>query len=267
MATITVAMETMGNSFHGHQNPKADNTYDLGQEGLLWRTLFTENISIDGEIIPVNKITYIGSPNGDPLLKSGGNMTGDINWTTTGQGIKWGMNTDGAGIRFNNTGDQDTNSCLEFYTFDNEEEFFRWSHRKIGTQEHTTWMELKKDGLFVQGEKVFSGSSLPTAAQLDAIGPRGNWRTNGGQDLLVHDKRALVGFTNGELHLGYGNDFSTIKCGNGHTIYHTGNLNNTTSLSLKALSLANAEITMGGRVLSIQYAEPSNPANGTIWIK
>ncbi|EOO11484.1 pyocin knob domain-containing protein, partial [Bacillus cereus] len=38
----------------------------------------------------------------------------------------------------------------------------------------------------------------------------GLWSTNGGQDLLVHDKRALVGFnSNGEdkLHINYGNDF------------------------------------------------------------
>ncbi|MDO6628713.1 pyocin knob domain-containing protein [Bacillus thuringiensis] len=39
----------------------------------------------------------------------------------------------------------------------------------------------------------------------------GNWRTNGGQDLLVHDKRAMVGFaTNGgdKLELNYGKDFA-----------------------------------------------------------
>lgn len=54
---------------------------------------------------------------------------------------------------------------------------------------------------------------------------RGNWDTNSGQDLLVHGKRALVGMTNGELHLGYGGDFSSIKCGNGHTVWHSGNFN------------------------------------------
>lgn len=39
----------------------------------------------------------------------------------------------------------------------------------------------------------------------------GFWRTNGGQDLLVHDKRAMVGFaTNGgdKLELNYGKDFA-----------------------------------------------------------
>ena len=51
----------------------------------------------------------------------------------------------------------------------------------------------------------------------------GSWKTNGGQDLLVHGKRALVGFTNGELHLGYGGDFSSIKCGWDYTVWHSGN--------------------------------------------
>ena len=53
---------------------------------------------------------------------------------------------------------------------------------------------------------------------------RGNWTTNGGQDLLVHGKRALVGFTGGELHLGYGGDFTAIKCGNNYTVWHSGNM-------------------------------------------
>ncbi|WP_338609518.1 BppU family phage baseplate upper protein [Clostridium baratii] len=52
---------------------------------------------------------------------------------------------------------------------------------------------------------------------------KGNWNTNGGQDLLVHGKRALVGMEDGSLHLGYGGDFNNIFCGNGYKIYHTNN--------------------------------------------
>ena len=71
---------------------------------------------------------------------------------------------------------------------------------------------------------LYHTGNKPSWRDVGAI-EAGNWRTNGGQDLLVHNKRALVGFTNGELHLGYGGDFSTIKCGNGYTVYHSGNVN------------------------------------------
>lgn len=57
----------------------------------------------------------------------------------------------------------------------------------------------------------------------DYLGPAGNWKTNAGQDLLCHNKRALVGMTNGQLHLGYGGDFTDIRCGNNFKIYHEGN--------------------------------------------
>jgi hypothetical protein len=62
------------------------------------------------------------------LLKSGDGMTGDISWSTTGRGLSWGMNTDGASIRFYNSVDGDTNSRLEFNTSDNNDEYFRWTH-------------------------------------------------------------------------------------------------------------------------------------------
>ncbi|CEP43011.1 Phage-related holin (Lysis protein) [[Clostridium] sordellii] len=53
-------------------------------------------------------------------------------------------------------------------------------------------------------------------------GSLGNWKF-AGQDLLVHNKRALVGFSNGQLHLGYGNDYTDIRCGNGYEVFHSGN--------------------------------------------
>ncbi|CEN30914.1 Phage-related holin (Lysis protein) [[Clostridium] sordellii] len=62
-------------------------------------------------------------------------------------------------------------------------------------------------------------------------GSLGNWEF-GGQDLLVHKKRALVGFSNGELHLGYGGDFHDIRCNNGskvlyeHGTFNTLHINN-----------------------------------------
>ena len=72
------------------------------------------------------KIT--GAPLGDYLPLVGGTMTGNINWAQTDRGITWSFNTDGASIKFYNTGDGDTDSRLEFATVDNNNEYFRWVH-------------------------------------------------------------------------------------------------------------------------------------------
>lgn len=66
------------------------------------------------------------------VLKSGDTMTGDLNWATTGRGLTWGMNTDGASIKFYNVGDGDAGSRLEFQTSDNGNEYFSWTHALSG---------------------------------------------------------------------------------------------------------------------------------------
>ena len=45
------------------------------------------------------------------------------------------MNTDGASIRYYNTGDGDTASRLEFQTTDNGNEYFSWTHASGSTFE------------------------------------------------------------------------------------------------------------------------------------
>ena len=61
------------------------------------------------------------------VLKTGDTMSGDLQFNQTGTGIKWSMNTDGAGIFFKNDGDGDTNSYLEYYTQDNGDEYHVWT--------------------------------------------------------------------------------------------------------------------------------------------
>lgn len=134
---------------------------------------------------------------------------------------------------------------------------------------------------------------------------RGNWNTNGGQDLLVHGKRALVGMSSGELHLGYGGDFSSIKCGNGHTVWHSGNFNPDSKISTSAscnknwnwsgqggqpnwlwggndgtnmyvynpsnfsVNYANSawnSSRIDGKTIFVQQSQPSANATGDIWI-
>lgn len=80
----------------------------------------------------IGNVTGTASGN---LSAAGGTLTGDLNWVTTGRGITWGMNTDGASIKFYNTGDGDTASRLEFQTTDNGNEYFSWTHASGGTFE------------------------------------------------------------------------------------------------------------------------------------
>ena len=67
------------------------------------------------------------------VLKAGDVMTGDLQWSQTDRGLVWGFNTDGASIKFYNTGDADTNSRLEFNVNDNGDEFFRWTGTQGGS--------------------------------------------------------------------------------------------------------------------------------------
>ena len=80
----------------------------------------------------IGNVTGTASGN---LSATGGTLTGDLNWSTTGRGITWGMNTDGASIRFYNTGDGDSSSRLEFQTTDNGNEYFSWTHASGSTFE------------------------------------------------------------------------------------------------------------------------------------
>ncbi|BDD07485.1 hypothetical protein [Aureibacter tunicatorum] len=87
--------------------------------------------------------TYIGS---NYVKKSGSSITGNLTFTNNLTGISWYRNTDGAGIRFKNNTDSDSDSYLEFYTKDNNNEFFRWNHYASGSSVEN-YMELKRDGL------------------------------------------------------------------------------------------------------------------------
>jgi hypothetical protein len=80
----------------------------------------------------IGNVTGTASGN---LSATGGTLTGDLNWSTTGRGLTWGMNTDGASIRFYNTGDGDAASRLEFQTTDNGNEYFSWTHNSGSTFE------------------------------------------------------------------------------------------------------------------------------------
>jgi len=93
------------------------------------------------------------------VSKAGDTMTGNINWDTQNTGLTWNMNTDGAYIKFFNTGDGDTNSRLEYSTSDNGDEYHRWVIAGVEK------MNLKWGGLTVTDTIYASG------------GNSGNWNT------------------------------------------------------------------------------------------
>lgn len=96
------------------------------------------------------------------VLKAGDTMSGDINWNSNGRGLNWAFNTDGASIRFYNSGDADIDSRLEFETKDNNNEYFKWSHTPSGGTNYET-MRLVTNGpnnarLTVSGD-IFAGNA------------------------------------------------------------------------------------------------------------
>jgi hypothetical protein len=98
--------------------------------------------NLTGNVTGDTRGTHTGAVIGDVtgtasgnLSATGGTLTGNLNWVTTGRGITWGMNTDGASIKFYNTGDGDASSRLEFQTTDNGNEYFSWTHASGSTFE------------------------------------------------------------------------------------------------------------------------------------
>lgn len=133
------------------------------------------------------------------LPLSGGNMSGLITFQTasTSNGFYWNVNSDQAGINFKNTGDGDSNSFLNFFTKDNGNEYFKFSHRHYQTG-GKDYMDVK-DGIV-----RFNGDIRVNASQ------NGDWDagTNylSGGNLVWHD-----------------GDFSSTNISNWNTAYGWGN--------------------------------------------
>jgi hypothetical protein len=101
---------------------------------------------------------------GSYLPLAGGTMTGNVDWAQTDRGLTWLFNTDGASIKFYNTGDGDTDSRLEFVTLDNNDEYFRWGHLPSGGGSFYESMRLRPVSsgnaeLIVTGKIIKSGGT------------------------------------------------------------------------------------------------------------
>lgn len=79
---------------------------------------------------------------------TGDTMTGSLTFSTDSS-ITWSRNTDYASIRFQNTGDGDTNSYLDLQTGDNGNEYIRLSRNAGGTT--YSMATFKSDGARISG--------------------------------------------------------------------------------------------------------------------
>jgi hypothetical protein len=133
--------------------PEADGFYP-------WRTVWH-----NGNLTNLNQLTngpgYITSSSlGAYLPLAGGTMTGNIGWGQTDRGLTWDFNTDGAYIKFFNTGNGDTDSRLEYGTYDDGNEYHRFI---VSNVERFT---IKADGARVSGNLVWHAGNLTNLNQL-----------------------------------------------------------------------------------------------------
>ena len=106
-----------------------------------------------------NFATTVATSIGNKVAKAGDTMTGNLNWGATNLGLTWDMNTDGAYIKFFNTGNGDTDSRLEYGTYDDGNEYHRWV---ISSVER---MNLKAAGLTVTGNVTCTGTFTETSSR------------------------------------------------------------------------------------------------------
>ena len=136
------------------------------------QVVVSNNLAVTGAMYGAVVGTLTGSVTGAAslnLLKSGDGMSGDINWSTTGRGLNWTMNTDGASIRFYNVADGDTDARLEFNTSDNNNEYYRWTHTSSGTTYESMRLTPNASGLAnlrVSGQITVVGGGVSAATYI-----------------------------------------------------------------------------------------------------
>ena len=105
------------------------------------------------------------------LQRSGGVMTGNIQFSDPNEGIRFAPNSDAASIKYYNAGQGDVDARLEFQTEDNDNNAFRWTHNPAGS----TVIELMKlvnndapNGLTYRGNTVWHAGNHGTGTGMDS---------------------------------------------------------------------------------------------------
>ena len=133
------------------------------------------------------------------LPLAGGTMTGQILFQTSSlnNGFRWDVNSDAAGITFKNTGDGDANSYFNFFTEDNANEYFKFSHNtwNIGSFD---FMDVKNGVVRTNGDIYVNASQSGTRSA--------------GTNELINGSRVW-----------HSGDFSSTNISNWNTAYSWGN--------------------------------------------
>jgi hypothetical protein len=140
------------------------NVTTLSGRTIADQVIVSKDLVVNGNVYGILTGSVLGTASLN-VLKTGDTMSGDIGWITTGRGIEWRTNTDGASIRFYNTGDGDADSRLEFNTFDNSNEYFRWVHTNSSTIYESMRLVPNSSGnavLTVTGNIISTGSLTGT---------------------------------------------------------------------------------------------------------
>jgi len=191
-----------------------------GITGSLFGTAsWANNATTSSYALTATSASFASTANSAPLYLplAGGTMTGDITFTDDQEGIVWSRNSDGASIRFYNTGNGDTDSRLEFNTLDDNNEYFRWTHSPSGGSLYESMRLVANSAnnavLTVSGKIIansLSGSLFGTASwatnALSAISSSYSaTSSNAAFSITASHALSLKGITNNNVPLGNGN--------------------------------------------------------------
>jgi hypothetical protein len=191
-----------------------------GITGSLFGTAsWANNATTSSYALTATSASFASTANSAPLYLplAGGTMTGDITFTDDQEGIVWSRNSDGASIRFYNTGNGDTDSRLEFNTLDDNNEYFRWTHSPSGGSLYESMRLVSNSAnnavLTVSGKIIatsLSGSLFGTASwatnALSAISSSYSaTSSNAAFSITASHALSLKGITNNNVPLGNSN--------------------------------------------------------------
>jgi len=165
------------------------------------------------------------------LSLSGGTMTGQILFQTSAlnNGFRWDVNSDAAGITFKNTGDGDNNSYFNFFTEDNGNEYFKFSHN--------TWNIGSFDFMDVKNGVVRTNGDIYVNASQSGV-------RSAGTNELINGSRVW-----------HSGDFSSTNVSNWNTAYSWGNHS---SAGYQAAATAITTSNIGSQ--SVSYANSAGSA-------
>lgn len=183
-SNVETTLNNKANSAHGNHVPETqiiNNSVFLRNDNT-WQRVTPDNIGAlpaTSNAVSASKLQTVRTINGvgfdgtanitiadsTKLPLSGGTLTGDVIFSQDST-LSWSRNTDSAKIRFKNTGDDDTDSYMQFSTSDNGNEYFKFDLLSTGGATTTELMTIKSDHLRYKGNAVYHVGNKPVKADV-----------------------------------------------------------------------------------------------------